>query len=1017
MSSKQPGGNVRTRNAIDSRKTPAHADALAKVLLIDCPHKDTSEGRNLIVNLDGTANQFSEYSTNVVELFSRLIKDITKNAADHTVEQLVYYNSGIGTYARPTYRSWNYVKQVIDHTIDTAIAWNFEAIVHGAYEWISENYMPGDRIFLFGFSRGAYQARVIAGMIHRVGLLHKGNKSQIPFAYELYASVTEREERQMEVSDETQTVDDRETFLCKQFKASLCHTDVKVHFVGAWDTVSSIGVLKGKSLPETVSGMGHVCAFRHALALDERRVKFQPEYVNGGQGPEPKGKNGQNQQRKTNGDVKEVWFAGSHSDIGGGSTRNADLKNFGPALRWMTYEAMKYGLRIRPYEGKWETPQPTESLVGVFWLFLELLPFPRLTYADANSITLWPHLAAPRKVQPGQLVHQSVFSTPNRVAVTSLPHNDVEIPAMLPWVAAFRDYAQHLTKRWFFGGLNDEFNRSFDDVISLSGFMDGIFDDEADDTGSIPGAFDVLPIKLDTHFHPVGDDSADIDHGPIPGAFPGPSEELKVPYRPVAVFSENMQSSWEHLFKKDSDSKLIEMDPFANASHLVKAFSEILLPTETDIDQAPNVDAFDVNLAALRSFISDETRLASLLEVNDVETMLWAALSFSIEHPKAARSRESKEMLIRLIAKADSEGNGPVSNAEIRRPKAAQVQRWLSPVETAFRDDLRRVVQLCACLRTYDLDYRNYPLKFSPEHPSRIIFASQRSFWRRGSHSVCPVMWDISGPSEMPRVLDDISLPGLNVTLSSDGTLMAAADGSRINIVEIGSNTTIPSVDDAHGNADDESAEVSWLCFSGDDQTMASGHCNGLIKFWRQDKGAWKVYKCIECAENKIEDLYFSPNDSVLAFTVRPTPRVAKLCWPADGSVHQLEGSEGASSVAWGPNSSIACGTETGELIRWDHAQKKSRKFKANDGWISILVYRNDGRLLATGGSNGVIRVWDCTTWSKIWDFRAHEEISSIAFSSDGKRIASGGIYGGLYLWDVDLEANDEEESHKPVNN
>jgi uncharacterized protein (DUF2235 family) len=73
------------------------------------------------------------------------------------------------------------------------------------------------------------------------------------------------------------------------------------------DTVSSIGVVRGPSLPETTNGMTHVCVFRHALALDEFRVKFLPEYANGGAGP-PKRIPG-----KT--DVKEVWFAGSHSDM------------------------------------------------------------------------------------------------------------------------------------------------------------------------------------------------------------------------------------------------------------------------------------------------------------------------------------------------------------------------------------------------------------------------------------------------------------------------------------------------------------------------------------------------------------------------------------------------------------------------------------------------------------------------------------------------------------------------------
>ena len=73
------------------------------------------------------------------------------------------------------------------------------------------------------------------------------------------------------------------------------------------DTVSSIGVVRGPSLPETVTGMKHVCSFRHALALDERRVKFLPEYANGGHGPSVK------DDGTTEGDIKEVWFAGCHT--------------------------------------------------------------------------------------------------------------------------------------------------------------------------------------------------------------------------------------------------------------------------------------------------------------------------------------------------------------------------------------------------------------------------------------------------------------------------------------------------------------------------------------------------------------------------------------------------------------------------------------------------------------------------------------------------------------------------------
>ncbi|KAJ8496233.1 hypothetical protein ONZ45_g12531 [Pleurotus djamor] len=384
--------------------------------LFNCVH-GTEGGRNLVLCIDGTANQFSAQSSNIVEIYSRLIK---LAGVQHT-----FYNSGIGTYAKPSFRSWKYFKQVADHTIDTAIAWNFERIVHAAYKWLSETYEPGDRIFMFGFSRGAYQVRVVAGMIEKVGLLHKGSDNQIPFAYELYASVTSNSKRKRNPKEvDARTFETPEDILCRQFKRTLCHKDVKVHFVGAWDTVSSIGLLRGKSLPETVSGMGHVCSFRHALALDECRVKFQPEYANGGLGP---------REGDASCDVKEVWFAGTHSDVGGGSIANPELTNFGPSLRWMIQEATKRGLRLEPTAKHW-VPLPLTKSLKWFWLPLEALPIRSLSYKNEDGSTWRPHLCAGRRVQPGQRIHHTVFTrhqTPDRpyCPKATLPEGHTDWPS------------------------------------------------------------------------------------------------------------------------------------------------------------------------------------------------------------------------------------------------------------------------------------------------------------------------------------------------------------------------------------------------------------------------------------------------------------------------------------------------------------------------------------------------------------------------------------------------------------
>ncbi|EIN03663.1 WD40 repeat-like protein, partial [Punctularia strigosozonata HHB-11173 SS5] len=280
--------------------------------------------------------------------------------------------------------------QVVDHTIDMAIAWNFKEIVLKAYEWLAENYQKDDRIFLLGFSRGAYQVRVIAGMLEKVGLLRKGNNRQIRLCEERSASAGRaiRDESPKEREPEAPSPED----LCKHFKSTLSRENVKVHFVGAWDTVSSVGVARGPTLPETTTGMSHVCVFRHALALDELRVKFLPEYANGGAGP-----------KESKGNVKEVWFAGSHSDIGGGNLPNLESDRFGPALRWMTSEATLWGLRMKADRGKWYPSQLTKSM-NWFWWFLASLPIKRLSYEDAESTKRW----QVRPLASDILIHESV---------------------------------------------------------------------------------------------------------------------------------------------------------------------------------------------------------------------------------------------------------------------------------------------------------------------------------------------------------------------------------------------------------------------------------------------------------------------------------------------------------------------------------------------------------------------------------------------------------------------------------
>ncbi|KAG0706277.1 hypothetical protein DFH29DRAFT_798675 [Suillus ampliporus] len=324
-----------------------------------CPYSKHKEGRNLVVCIDGSSNRFGLRNTNVVELYSKLVK---------SESQLTYYNSGVGTHARPTWRSLTYVHYWLSNKVDLLIAWNLETVILAAYKWISDNYKDGDRIYLFGFSRGAYQARAIAGMIHRVGLILPGNTEQIPFAFELYSNIEEKVPKAKGSRGEHVMANE----LAETFKRTFCRSHVHIHFIGVWDTVSSVGVVRGKTLPSTTNRDHHMCYFRHALALDERRVKFLPEYIHGA-----------NTEGSHSDRIKEVWFAGSHSDV---CLQSGDIP-----LLWMRKEAIEAGLRMEPTEVIWKMDdlqkRTFESLRKTWWL-LEFAPVKRVVYGTEDNHTI-----------------------------------------------------------------------------------------------------------------------------------------------------------------------------------------------------------------------------------------------------------------------------------------------------------------------------------------------------------------------------------------------------------------------------------------------------------------------------------------------------------------------------------------------------------------------------------------------------------------------------------------------------
>ncbi|QRV78779.1 alkaline phosphatase [Ceratobasidium sp. AG-Ba] len=211
------------------------------------PALETHKGRNLILCFDGTGDQYDHDNSNIVRFFQLLKKD------DRS-KQMVDYQAGLGTGVNSR-GSANSLFNRISKAVDGAIATGLRTHVRGGYEFLMQNYTEGDRISMFGFSRGAYTARALAGMLHKVGLLPAHNYEQVKFAYHMFKR------------------DDEEGWkMSNGFKRAFS-IDVKIDFLGVFDTVNSVGIIP-RELPVAKSNY-LVRVFRHAVALDERRAKFK----------------------------------------------------------------------------------------------------------------------------------------------------------------------------------------------------------------------------------------------------------------------------------------------------------------------------------------------------------------------------------------------------------------------------------------------------------------------------------------------------------------------------------------------------------------------------------------------------------------------------------------------------------------------------------------------------------------------------------------------------------------------
>lgn len=269
------------------------------------PARPVRGSRDHVIIIDGTMSRLDDgHETNAGITF----KLLCEAARPDTV---IRYEAGI------QWQSWR-------HTIDIIEGRGINRQIRRVYGRLASQYRPGDRIFLFGYSRGAYAVRSLAGVIDRVGLLKAEHATErnVEIAYRHYRRAT-----------------------CgtahRAFVKRFCHAEAPIEMVGVWDTVKALGFRapviwrwaeKAHEFHDHSLGPSIRHGY-HALALDETREAFQPVLW---ETPDD-----------FPGHVEQVWFRGSHGDVGG------QLAGFLPArplanipLTWMLERAVRCGLAL-----------------------------------------------------------------------------------------------------------------------------------------------------------------------------------------------------------------------------------------------------------------------------------------------------------------------------------------------------------------------------------------------------------------------------------------------------------------------------------------------------------------------------------------------------------------------------------------------------------------------------------------------------------------------------------------------
>jgi uncharacterized protein (DUF2235 family) len=295
--------------------------------------------KRLAIFCDGTWNRMSaEHPTNVL-IGAQLVLPADANG----VQQITYYDEGVGTNGGK-----------VGTLLEGAFGWGLLEKIEAAYRFLIFNYEPGDEIFIFGFSRGAYTARSLAGLIRKCGIVPRSQAGKIREIFEFYKDTLtkpdsdEAQRRRMAWSPDVVIKEiDRQWRLDHGGDAAVVAAakPLIIRYLGVWDTVGALGVPshlflnsffpKKKYEFHDTELSSTVHAARHAVAVDERRLSFSPslwsnlDTLNALAGREGK--------------YRQIWFPGDHGSVGGGG----DIRGLSnDALAWIIDGAAAEGLLV-----------------------------------------------------------------------------------------------------------------------------------------------------------------------------------------------------------------------------------------------------------------------------------------------------------------------------------------------------------------------------------------------------------------------------------------------------------------------------------------------------------------------------------------------------------------------------------------------------------------------------------------------------------------------------------------------